>query len=67
MDGYRGKKPREEPRQGRGKYGALTRGLRKKKSKRSEPFWILSGLIMDGDVDEKGSGGSGRISPLGAG
>ena len=33
----------------------------------AEPFWGLSGLIMDEDVDGKGSGGIGWVSPLGAG
>jgi hypothetical protein len=33
----------------------------------SEPFWALSGLIMDEDVDGKGSGGFGWVSPSGAG
>ena len=33
----------------------------------SEPFWDLSGLIMDEDVDGKGSGGVGWVSSLGAG
>ena len=42
-------------------------GWRKRKFKRSEPFWILGGLIMDEDADGKGSGGTGWVSPLGAG
>ena len=33
----------------------------------SEPFWALSGLIMDEGVDGKGSGGIGWVGPLGAG
>jgi hypothetical protein len=33
----------------------------------SEPFWGLGGLIMDEDVDEKGSGGIGWVGPMGAG
>jgi hypothetical protein len=33
----------------------------------SEPFWGLGGLIMDEDVDGKGSGGVGWVGPLGAG
>ena len=32
-----------------------------------EPFWGLGGLIMYEDVDGKGSGGFGWVSPLGAG
>jgi hypothetical protein len=38
-----------------------------KKLEIGEPFWGLSGLIMDEDVDGKGSGGIGWVSPLGAG
>jgi hypothetical protein len=33
----------------------------------SEPFWALSGLIMDEGVDGKGSRGAGWVGPLGAG
>ena len=35
--------------------------------RRGEPFWGLGGLIMDEDVDGKGSGGVGWVGPLGAG
>ena len=33
----------------------------------AEPFRGLSGLIMDEDVDGKGSGGIGWVGPMGAG
>jgi hypothetical protein len=33
----------------------------------AEPYWGSSGLIMDEDVDGKGSGGFGWVSSLGAG
>jgi hypothetical protein len=38
-----------------------------KKLKMSEPFWGLGGLIMYEDVDGKGSGGFGWVSPMCAG
>ena len=38
-----------------------------KKLEIGEPFWGLSGLIMDEGVDGKGSGGVGWVSSLGAG
>ena len=44
----------------------LWRGERQK-LEIGEPFWGLSGLIMDEDVDGKGRGGTGWVSSLGAG
>jgi hypothetical protein len=43
------------------------RGVNQEKLKMSEPFWGLGGLIMYEDVDGKGSGGFGWVSPMCAG
>jgi len=54
-------------RQGFGERVGGFESVKVRKLKKTASFLKNGGLIMDGDVDGKRSGGSGRIRPLGAG